>query len=293
MSHPLFDDDAPRPDQHPLSDPPPKPKPPRGTIVLAERDATLSLALIALNVVIFILMSLQAPTRCTVVKRLPWVGEPIFCAGALFPTEVFAEGALYRLVTAMFLHGSLPHLVFNMFALYSLGGDVERIFGRARFLTIYLLGGLGGSVLSAAIGDYNIASVGASGAIFAVWGAQALHAYRHRALMGDFARQILQNSAFFLVANLVIGFMPGSRIDNWGHIGGLLGGLALAWLIGPRYQLKRVGGEATEGRVRMQAVDGQPFDLHSQTTLARLGLYAFGLLLLLFMGWLGYSLGLF
>jgi hypothetical protein len=104
---------------------------------------------------------------------------------------------------------------------------------------------------------------------------------------------VYKRQAFFLVANLVIGFMPGSRIDNWGHIGGLLGGLALAWQIGPRYQLKRVGDEATEGRVRMQAVDGQPFDLHSQTTLARLSFYAFGLLLVLFVGWLGYGLGLF
>ncbi|MCS6835521.1 MAG: rhomboid family intramembrane serine protease [Anaerolineae bacterium] len=291
MSHPLYDD-APRRESHPLSDPPPKPKPPRGTIVLAERDAVLTLILVVVNVALFILMSLQEPTRCQVVSRFRWIEAPLFCAGALFPTEVFAEGALYRLVTAMFLHGSLPHLVFNMFALYYLGSDVERTFGRWRFLVLYLLGGLGGSVLSAGIGDYDVASVGASGAIFAIWGAQALHAYRHRALMGDFARQILQNSAFFLLANLAIGFMPGSRIDNWGHIGGLLGGLALAWLVGPRYQL-RIVGTPEEGRVRMQAIDAQPFHLGEQTTLARLGFYTFGLLLILFIGWVGYGLSLF
>lgn len=292
MSHPLYDDGAPRSNQHPLSDPPPKPKPRRGTIVLAERNTTLTIVLIVVNVAIYLLMGLQEPTLCQVINRFRWAESPIFCAGALFPTEVFAQGALYRLATTMFLHGSLPHLVFNMFALYYLGSNVERTFGRWRFLTIYLLGGLGGSVLSAGIGDYNIASVGASGAIFAIWGAQALHAYRHSDLMGDLARQILQSSAFFLVANLVIGFVPGSRIDNWGHIGGLLGGLALTWLIGPRYRLHMVS-DLDEGRVRVQAVDARPFQPREQTTLVRLGLYAFGLLLVLFMGWIGYGLRLF
>lgn len=153
--------------------------------------------------------------------------------GALMPELVVARGEFYRLFTAMFLHGSLGHIFFNVYAIYIVGRNLEPIFGRARFLLIYFLGGLTGAAASLALGPFNGWSVGASGAVFAIFAAEAAHLYQHRTLYPN-VRARLQHMGFLIVINLVIGFAPGSRIDNWGHIGGMIGGLALAWRIGPR-----------------------------------------------------------
>jgi len=158
----------------------------------------------------------------------------LFLRGALIAELVVAEGQVYRLLTAMFLHGSLGHIFFNVYALYIIGRTVEPIFGRLRFLLIYLLGGLTGSAASLALGGLQGASVGASGAVFAIFAAEAWHLYQHRGLYPNI-RARLQHMLFLIVLNLVIGFAPGSRIDNWGHIGGMLAGLLLAWRIGPRF----------------------------------------------------------
>lgn len=157
----------------------------------------------------------------------------LLLAGALIPKLVVAQGEFYRLLSAMFLHGSLGHVFFNVYALFVVGRNVEPIFGRARYLLIYLLGGLTGAAASLALGNIEGWSVGASGAVFAIFAAEAVHLYQHRGLYPN-VRARLQHMLFLIVINLVIGFAPGSRIDNWGHIGGMLGGLALAWRIGPR-----------------------------------------------------------
>ncbi len=178
--------------------------------------------LLGLNIAIF-LAGYLAP-------NLEW---EFFARGAMIPTLVVQQGEVYRLFTAMFLHGSLGHLFFNMYALYIIGGRLEPIFGRARFLLVYLLGGLTGSALSLLLGALDGASVGASGAVFAIFAAQAWHLRQHRALYVQASHQ-LRHMAILIVINLVIGFLPGSRIDSLGHIGGMLGGALLAWRIGPR-----------------------------------------------------------
>lgn len=157
----------------------------------------------------------------------------LLLAGALIPELVAGQGEVYRLLTAMFLHGSLGHIFFNAYAIYFVGRSVEPIFGRVRYLLIYLLGGLTGSVASLALGGLQSWSIGASGAVFAIFAAEAMHLYQHRSLYPN-VRGRLQHMLILVVINLVIGFTPGSRIDNWGHIGGMLSGLALAWRIGPR-----------------------------------------------------------
>lgn len=157
----------------------------------------------------------------------------LFAAAGLIPAAVVEQGQIYRLLTAMFLHINPAHIFFNMYALYIVGSALEPIFGRLRLALIYLLGGLTGSVMSLALGDYAVPSVGASGAVFAILAAEALHLYRHRRLYVNAQRQ-LYHLAFLMAINLLIGFLPGARIDNWGHIGGMLGGLALAWQIAPR-----------------------------------------------------------
>lgn len=165
---------------------------------------------------------------------LPELGTQLLAGGALIPAAVIEGGQAYRLFTAMFLHASPGHIFFNAYALYIFGSGMETIFGRTRLLLIYLLGGLSGSLLSLALGGQVGWSVGASGAVFALFTAQALHLHQHRALYVN-VRGKLRHMLFIIGINLVLGFMPGSRIDNWGHIGGMLGGLLLAWRAAPRF----------------------------------------------------------
>ena len=182
----------------------------------------LTLVLVAINVLIFAAMMLSAE-----------IERQFMIHGALFPPLVVYQGQVYRLFTAMFLHGGLAHVLFNMYALYIVGSTVEPIFGRLRFSLIYFLGGLTGSALSLALGDPLSTSVGASGAVFALFAAEAVHLYQHRGVYAN-VKGRLRHMLFLIGMNLVIGFFPGSRIDNWGHIGGVIGGFALAWRIAPR-----------------------------------------------------------
>ena len=143
--------------------------------------------------------------------------------------DAIAAGQYWRLITPMFLHGSIFHIGFNMYALYLFGRGLERYYGHARFLALYILGGFGGNVLSMMFTDAP--SLGASTAIFGLLGAQGVFIYQNQALFGRMTWKALQNVAYIAVINLIIGLSPG--IDNWGHIGGLIAGLVFSWLGGP------------------------------------------------------------
>lgn len=146
--------------------------------------------------------------------------------------ELIAEGQTWRLFTAMFLHIGVLHLLFNLYALYLFGPQVEGIFGHRRFTAIYVVGGLFGSLASYAFVDSL--SAGASGAIFGLVGALSVYYLRYRDQFGAQARAVLQNMAMIVVVNFIFGLSsPG--IDNWGHLGGLVGGAVVAWGLIPRY----------------------------------------------------------
>ncbi len=158
-------------------------------------------------------------------------------------TPLIAAGEYWRLFTSMFLHIGLMHLAFNGYALLAIGTELERLFGHGRFLAIYLLSGLMGSLASYAF-SYSLAA-GASGAIFGLIGALGAFFAIHRERLGAWGRNRLINIAFLIALNLFLGFtQPG--IDNLAHIGGLLAGLGLGWAMTPRYKLDPV---------RMQVVD--------------------------------------
>jgi rhomboid protease GluP len=142
---------------------------------------------------------------------------------------LIAHGQLWRLFTPMLLHGSLMHIAFNMYALYILGPRLERFYGPWRFLALYILSGFGGNVFSMMFTDAN--SLGASTATFGLLGAQGIFFYQNRHILGVAARQAINSIISVAFINLIIGLSPG--IDNWGHLGGLLGGIAFAWLGGP------------------------------------------------------------
>jgi rhomboid protease GluP len=138
-------------------------------------------------------------------------------------------GQYWRLVTPIFLHASILHIGFNMYFLFAIGPTLERFYGRIRFLLLYFLSGIAGNVVSFYLSPYP--SVGASTALFGIVAAQAVFIFRNREFFGKQARGILVNTLLIVGVNLVLGLSPG--IDNWGHMGGLAGGLAFAWAAGP------------------------------------------------------------
>ncbi|MBI5955264.1 MAG: rhomboid family intramembrane serine protease [Chloroflexi bacterium] len=148
-------------------------------------------------------------------------------------TELMREGQWWRFLTPVFLHGSVTHIFFNMYALFSLGSFLERQFGPRRFLLLYFLGAFAGNVFSFLLTEGY--SVGASTAVFGLVAAEGIFFYQNRKLFGAQAKSAIGNAVFIIAINLFIGLSPG--IDNWGHLGGLLGGAMFAWFAGPRWKV--------------------------------------------------------
>lgn len=167
--------------------------------------------LIALNIIIYLLTLLDYP----------------------FMINTFAnyyvniqKGELYRLLTCAFLHANIFHIFFNMYALYNIGILIERYYGKAKYLIIYLGSALIGSLFSAVL--TNNVSVGASGAIFGLFGSMVYFGYKYRATLDGFLRSGIIP---VILANLILGFLVPS-INVWAHIGGLIGGFLLSYTVG-------------------------------------------------------------
>lgn len=150
--------------------------------------------------------------------------------------EYVLSGQLWRLITPILLHGSILHIGFNMYALYIFGPGLEHHFGHTRFLVLYLLSGFAGNVFSFLFSP--AASLGSSTAIFGLLGAEGVFLYRNRKLFGDRAQRALVQIIMVAGFNLFIGLSPG--IDNWGHVGGLIGGTVFAWMGGPLLELEGI-----------------------------------------------------
>ena len=144
-------------------------------------------------------------------------------------------GEIWRFITPAFLHLSLTHIFFNMYALLSIGSFIERQFGHNRFLLLYFLGAFSGNVFSFLLTGENALSAGASTALFGLVAAEGVFFYQNRKIFGDQARKALGNTAFIIIINLFIGLSLG--FDNWGHLGGFLGGAMFAWFAGPRWKV--------------------------------------------------------
>ncbi|MFD5494230.1 rhomboid family intramembrane serine protease [Streptomyces sp. NPDC001812] len=139
----------------------------------------------------------------------------------LGPVEGVAEGEWYRLVTSMFTHEAIWHMGFNMLGLWWLGGPLEQALGRSRYLALYLISGLAGSALTYLLAPGTTASLGASGAIFGLFGATAVLVRR---LNYDIRPIIV-----LLVINLVFTFSPGFDIAWQAHVGGLVAGVVIGY----------------------------------------------------------------
>ena len=176
---------------------------------------------ILLNILIFLAVDFTGGSENTV--------HMIEC-GAAYPPLILENGEIYRLFTCMFLHFGISHLANNMLVLFVLGQRLEPVVGKIKFILIYLLGGLGGNVISLLAdvkkNEYAV-SAGASGAVFAVMGAMIyVVIWSHGELQDISTRQILIMAAF----SLYFGFTS-TGVDNAAHVGGMIMGFLLAVLL--------------------------------------------------------------
>lgn len=149
--------------------------------------------------------------------------------------DLITAGQWYRMVTAMFLHGGLLHILLNGYALYMIGVELEGFFGMARFAAVYFISGFAGNVASYAFSPHP--GVGASGAIFGIVGALAVYYGLHRGLFGRIGQAQFWNIMVVIGINVAIGFSGIFPIDNSAHLGGLVAGVALGYVLCPRYTL--------------------------------------------------------
>jgi len=196
--------------------------------------------LVALNVIMFVVELATGATRVMGGGS----ARAMIDLGALYLPSVFDGQQYWRMVTAMFLHDGILHLGFNMWALWVIGGFLEAAVGRLKFAILYFVSGVAGSTLVLIAAPPNSLVVGASGAVFGVFGALAVHAFLNRGR--DFqSRALLGNILFLLAINLMFTFTAG-MISWQAHIGGLVAGAAtmLALTLGGRKDARAPFGVA-------------------------------------------------
>lgn len=183
--------------------------------------------LIGVNVAVFLLLLVTGGQSSELLRQL-WLSPTTLCegngaggCGALLPGV--ADGAFWQLVTSFFTHVQVWHIGFNMFALYVLGPQLEGVLGRVRFLALYLLSGLVGSLAVYWLSPVNQPTVGASGAIFGLMGALVVVAVKLRANVQSLVGLIAVNALITVL---------GARYISWqGHLGGFIGGVLLALVL--------------------------------------------------------------
>ncbi|MEX1071134.1 MAG: rhomboid family intramembrane serine protease, partial [Anaerolineales bacterium] len=209
---------------------------------LPQRRPFVVYALLGMTIFVFILQILTDNGFLFPSFNCPYFpSSDIPACYGLKVNELILEGQWWRLITPVVLHASILHIAFNMYALNILGRDLEQYFGHFQFLALYLLSGFAGVVLSFLLTEAP--SLGASTSVFGLLGAQGVFAYRNQRVFGPRARAALRSIINITVINLLIGLTP--RIDNWGHVGGLLGGLVFCVIAGPVYELSGEGEELT------------------------------------------------
>jgi rhomboid protease GluP len=184
---------------------------------------TLNLAAYGLQLLVWQRLAqggLPAPVRSEA-----W-GVTLWAMGANVPVMV-SEGEWWRLLTMVFLHGGLLHLLMNSWALLAVGPLVEEMYGSRKLIVLYVLSGLGGSLLSYAGRMSSFGpGIGASGAIFGLIGVAAVWGYRRGGAVGaGIKAQMLQWAVYGLAMGVLF------RFDNWAHAGGLITGALLAGVV--------------------------------------------------------------
>ncbi|EJO5346264.1 rhomboid family intramembrane serine protease [Clostridium botulinum] len=182
------------------------------------KKTTITKIIIGINVFMYLItVFLSGSILTSDIRVLIFLGAKV--------NSLISNGEYYRLITAMFLHGGLIHLLLNMYALSSIGPLVETYFGKTKYLVVYFISGILSSYFSYLFS--SSVSIGASGAIFGTLGATLIIAYKNRKKGG---KEFLNNIISVIIINLILGFsIP--NVDNFGHIGGLIGGVIITLLL--------------------------------------------------------------
>lgn len=184
--------------------------------VFKKKTPVITYILLAINIFVYALMAIGGR------NIILWHGANI--------PDFIRSGQIYRLVSSMFIHGGIIHLMCNMYALYVVGPQLESYLGRVKYLLIYLISGIAGNLLSMTF--TSGVSVGSSGAIFGLFGALLYFGFHYRVYLGSVLKsQIIP----LIVINLGLGFVI-SGVDNAAHIGGLIGGALSTIALGVKYK---------------------------------------------------------
>jgi rhomboid protease GluP len=189
--------------------------------------------LIAINVVIYVIMLILSINAGGGLGDLGGINQNVIINAGAQVNILVAQGQYWRIFTAMFLHFNLIHIGLNMLTLFLIGGVVEMVYGKWRYLVIYLASGITGGIVTYFVMPPATLAAGASGAIFGVFGALGVFYIMNRQALGRYGAGAITNWLFWLGLNIVFGFsVPG--IGIWDHIGGLVAGMVIAALLMPR-----------------------------------------------------------
>lgn len=175
-------------------------------------------SIVVLNALIFLLQAIFGGFE-SIIRGFS--SQSLVDWGGLWPLLIKGTGAYWRLLTSMFLHGGLLHVVSNLFVLYLLGTALERTMGPLRYLLLYLFSGIGGGLAVLYLGAQNTVTIGASGAIYGIIGALLYITFQKPTW---FTPQSVRSIRSLMLINLVFTFLvPGVSIP--GHLGGLAVGI--------------------------------------------------------------------
>jgi rhomboid protease GluP len=198
-------------------------RPVRVEVRLPQRSPVVTYTIMGITILVFLLQMFSES----------WYGNDYPGDWLLKVNDAILSGEYWRLITPILVHGNIFHIGFNMYALYIIGPGLESFYGHGRFLLLYLISGFAGVVGSFVFTEAD--SLGASTAIFGLLAAQGVFAYQNQPVFGAQARRALRSILNVAVINLLLGLSPG--IDNWGHVGGLIGGLIVSWFGGPVFRI--------------------------------------------------------
>ncbi len=190
--------------------------------------------IIAINVAVYVvLLILSATIAGASIGPLLGTDPNVLVSAGAQVNQFVAQGQVWRIFTAMFLHLNILHIGLNMLSLFFIGGLVEVVYGKWRYLLIYLLSGIVGGIVTYFV-QPAASAVGASGAIFGVFGALGVFYVVNRQALGRNGTGAITNWLFWLGLNLWFGFSNSGSIGIWDHIGGLVAGLIIGALLIPR-----------------------------------------------------------
>jgi len=187
------------------------------------KEYPLTYSLIAINIIIYIISSILSHN--IVDMDMEVLGN----MGALFGPFVVFKGEWWRLFTSMFLHAGMTHILMNMFSLYLIGRGVEMYFEKKAYILIYLFSGLLGAMASLYMHPQSL-GIGASGAIFGIFGALAGFFLAHKDKIASQSKAFMKDFTIVLGINLVLGLSLPS-IDVSAHIGGLVVGFIGGFIV--------------------------------------------------------------